>query len=151
MNEGQALEHHEVAALLPYGWPWLLIDRVSSWTPSRRIVTQKALSASDPLLNAHFAGGPRTMPGVLMIELAAQSAMLLGKLSGGSSGTSFLARCQATFSSPALVGEVLTATVELRDTVRGTRVYDALIRCGDREVCKTHFYGAQASLAKEEV
>lgn len=69
-----------IMGCIPHRYPFLLIDRVLEVVPQERIVAIKAISYSDPALSGHFPGNP-VMPGVLMVEAAAQAAAVLGHLS----------------------------------------------------------------------
>jgi len=56
-----------------------LVDRIESIDPGRRIVTTKVLSLAEEYLADHFPTFP-VMPGVLMLEVLAQSAAWLVRL-----------------------------------------------------------------------
>jgi 3-hydroxyacyl-[acyl-carrier-protein] dehydratase len=55
---------------------FVLVDRIESIEPSKRIVTVKALSLAEEYLGDHFPTFP-IMPGVLMVEALVQSAAWL--------------------------------------------------------------------------
>lgn len=55
---------------------FVLVDRIESIEPSKRIVTSKALSLAEEYLGDHFPAFP-IMPGVLMVEALVQSAAWL--------------------------------------------------------------------------
>lgn len=139
----QCIDYYQVRQLLPYDPPWLLIDRVASWGV-RNIVVEKVVSGADPMVAAHFPNGPSILPGVLYIELVSQALLLLGKLAFGGDApppefakkNTVLARCKADFMSPGFVGDALTATVTVNDVIAGTAVYEGLVSCGERKVCK---------------
>jgi 3-hydroxyacyl-[acyl-carrier-protein] dehydratase len=60
-----------------YTPPFLFVDRIESYWPSRqRLVGVKLLSRSEPLLQGHFHEFP-IFPGVLVIESLAQACRLL--------------------------------------------------------------------------
>jgi len=150
----QSMDYHQIRALLPYRSPWLLIDRLVSWE-RRRIVVQKVISGADPMVAAHFPEGPSVIPGVLYIELVSQSILFLGKLVDSlddptaklftKGKNTVLARCKADFLSPGFVGDALIADVTVSDVIAGTAVYDGLITCGERKICKVN--GMASSVA----
>jgi 3-hydroxyacyl-[acyl-carrier-protein] dehydratase len=147
-KHNQVIEHHELAPLLPFRAPWLLIDRVLQWETGKLIVTQKCLTASDPLVAAHLGDGPRIIPGVLLIELVGQSAYLLARLSDDITEMHLLARCRAQFLAPAMAGDILTARVNYQDTVQGIAVYEGVVSVGDRDVCRAQSMGVPISKVK---
>jgi 3-hydroxyacyl-[acyl-carrier-protein] dehydratase len=55
---------------------FLLVDRIESIEPGKRIVTVKALTLAEEYLADHFPAFP-VMPGVLMLEALTQSAAWL--------------------------------------------------------------------------
>ena len=58
---------------------FLLVDRIESIEPGKRIVTTKALTLAEEYLADHFPAFP-VMPGVLMLEALVQSAAWLVRL-----------------------------------------------------------------------
>ena len=64
-----------IMKLLPHGYPFLLVDKVISYKPSS-IGCRKNITINEPYFQGHFPKKP-VVPGVLMIEMAAQSAGLL--------------------------------------------------------------------------
>lgn len=64
-----------IMKLLPHGYPFLLVDKVISYKPGS-IECRKNITINEPYFQGHFPKKP-VVPGVLMIETAAQSAGLL--------------------------------------------------------------------------
>ena len=58
---------------------FLLVDKIESIEPGKRIVTMKALSLAEEYLADHFPTFP-VMPGVLMLEAMVQAAAWLVRL-----------------------------------------------------------------------
>jgi 3-hydroxyacyl-[acyl-carrier-protein] dehydratase len=77
---GQTLDIEAVLRLLPHRPPFLLVDRVTSWTPGVRLTALKAVTMNEPFFAGHFPGHP-VMPGVLILEALAQACALLAILS----------------------------------------------------------------------
>lgn len=60
-------------AALPHGPEFRFLDRLLELEPGRRGVAEYTLRGDEPFLRGHFPGDP-LMPGVLLIEAAAQLA-----------------------------------------------------------------------------
>jgi 3-hydroxyacyl-[acyl-carrier-protein] dehydratase len=77
---GQQLDVEAILRLLPHRPPFLLVDRVTSWTPNGKLTAVKAVTMNEPHVVGHFPGHP-VMPGVLILEALAQACALLAILS----------------------------------------------------------------------
>jgi 3-hydroxyacyl-[acyl-carrier-protein] dehydratase len=77
---GQVLDAEAIQRLLPHRPPFLLVDRVTSWTPGGRLTALKSVTMNEPFFVGHFPGHP-VMPGVLILEALAQACALLAILS----------------------------------------------------------------------
>lgn len=145
-NLSMPLERGSILKLMPNSPNWVLIDRVLEYRPSTYIRTQKCINDSDPFVKDHFLNGPSILPGVLLIEYVSQSAYLLDRLASSSSNeltpVHLLARCSASFLSPAQGGDILIAEVNLIDRVRDVGVFEGIVSCGDRLVCRVNVFGA---------
>lgn len=70
----------KILELLPHRYPFLLVDRILSIEPKKRIVGIKNVTFNEPFFQGHFPGHP-IMPGVLIVEAMAQVGGVLGFLS----------------------------------------------------------------------
>jgi 3-hydroxyacyl-[acyl-carrier-protein] dehydratase len=77
---GQVLEVEAILRLLPHRPPFLLVDRITSWTPGLQLAAHKSVTMNEPFFLGHFPGHP-VMPGVLVLEALAQACALLAILS----------------------------------------------------------------------
>lgn len=73
------LEIGEILELLPHRYPFLLIDRVVSWSAEEGLTALKNVTINEPFFRGHFPNYP-VMPGVLIIEALAQAAALFSFL-----------------------------------------------------------------------
>jgi 3-hydroxyacyl-[acyl-carrier-protein] dehydratase len=67
---------HRILTLLPYRYPFLLVDRVLELESHKRIKALKNVSINEPYFMGHFPKRP-VMPGVLVLEALTQTAALL--------------------------------------------------------------------------
>lgn len=80
MTTPQSLNQEEIQRILPHRYPFLLVDRIESIEPGKRIVGIKNVTINEPFFQGHFPGRP-IMPGVLIIEAVAQVGGILALLS----------------------------------------------------------------------
>src|SRR5688500_6718340 len=103
-------------AALPHRYPFLLIDRVESLVPKKRIVAIKAVTINEPFFQGHFPGRP-IMPGALLVEAMAQASRVLAVESPGLAGTGtlvyFMPIDSAKFRRPVEPGVLPRIEVEL--------------------------------------
>jgi 3-hydroxyacyl-[acyl-carrier-protein] dehydratase len=66
----------EIMDFLPHRYPFLLIDRVVEFEPTKRLVAIKNVTFNEPFFQGHFPGYP-IMPGVLVIEAMAQAGAII--------------------------------------------------------------------------
>lgn len=66
----------EIMDLLPHRYPFLLIDRVVEFEPTKRLVAIKNVTINEPFFQGHFPGYP-IMPGVLIVEAMAQAGGMI--------------------------------------------------------------------------
>jgi 3-hydroxyacyl-[acyl-carrier-protein] dehydratase len=114
---GQPLDVEAVLRLLPHRPPFLLVDRVTSWEPSKRLTAIKAVTMNEPFFGGHFPGHP-VMPGVLVLEALAQTCALLAILSLPAGElerkvTYLMGIDGARFRKPVVPGDRLELVVEI--------------------------------------
>jgi 3-hydroxymyristoyl/3-hydroxydecanoyl-(acyl carrier protein) dehydratase len=145
-----SLEREAIERMMPHAPSWVQVDRVVECRPPDFIRTQKFIACEDPAVLAHFRDGPALFPGALLIEHVSQSAYLLARLTGEQTtrasmppAVRVLARCSANFVSPAFAGDLLTTDVRLVEKVGRATMYEGIVSCGDRTVCRARIFGAQ--------
>src|ERR1039457_3719600 len=75
-EETSGLDIQEIKKILPHRYPFLLIDRVTEITRTKRIVVIKNVSVNEPYFVGHFPDAP-IMRGVLGVEARAQAGGVL--------------------------------------------------------------------------
>lgn len=133
---------------VPHRYPFLLIDRVSEFTPTGvddegnsvgSVVTLKNVTINEAQFQGHFPGEP-VFPGVLIIENMAQSACFLLSKSAGELDTSkvyFLGTVnKVKFMKPVVPGDQMETTVELIKQVGPMAMAKAKVRVDGKLVAK---------------
>ena len=106
------LDIEEIKSILPHRYPFLMIDRVLEIEKDKRLVSIKNVSANEYFFEGHF---PKTkvMPGVLIIEAMAQSAIIFFYYSKNKKKNAiyYLGKVEAKFFKPVLPGDQLEIEV----------------------------------------
>jgi len=71
-----AIDIQEIMGYLPHRYPFLLIDRIVEFEPTKRLVAIKNVTINEPFFQGHFPGHP-IMPGVLVVEAMAQAGGII--------------------------------------------------------------------------
>ena len=66
----------EILKYLPHRYPFLMVDRVTGFTPNQTLTAIKNVTFNEPIFTGHFPQSP-IFPGVLILEAMAQAAALL--------------------------------------------------------------------------
>lgn len=75
--EKNVLYIDDIKKILPHRYPFLLVDRVIDIVPGQSGIGIKNVTVNEEFFNGHFPSSP-VMPGVLMLEAMAQTAVLVG-------------------------------------------------------------------------
>lgn len=119
---------------LPHRFPFLLVDRVLEREPGVRVVAEKLVSASDPILQGHFPGRP-LVPGVLMLEMLAQAGGFLEADSLEGQAIFLAGVADAKFKAPAFPGDRLRLEVSPEGAFAGLMKMKGTVSCGGRILC----------------
>jgi beta-hydroxyacyl-ACP dehydratase FabZ len=71
-----SLDVQKIMEFLPHRYPFILVDRVLSLEPGKKVVALKNVTINEPFFQGHFPGAP-IMPGVLIIEALGQTGGIL--------------------------------------------------------------------------
>ena len=110
------LDFEEIKKLIPQRFPFIMIDKVIELDPGKRAVAIKNVSGNDMVFLGHFPE-KAVMPGALIIEAMAQTAIILFASSGkNESGAKkplyFFGSVKARFLLPVVPGDQLKIMVE---------------------------------------
>jgi 3-hydroxyacyl-[acyl-carrier-protein] dehydratase len=104
----------DIQQLLPHRYPFALIDRITEYVPSQRVVGIKNVTCNEPYFQGHFPGR-LLMPGVMILEAMAQvGGILASQLPNLKQGLFVLAGVdKVRFRRPVVPGDQLIITAEL--------------------------------------
>jgi 3-hydroxyacyl-[acyl-carrier-protein] dehydratase len=133
-----AMEIREILNYLPHRFPFLMIDRVLSYEPGKRIVAIKNVAINEPYFQGHFPGNP-VMPGVMILESLAQAAGILSFLSLKRDSMQnllyyFVGIDRARFKKLVLPGDQLRLDVTMTRQMHGIAKFNAVATVGDTVV-----------------
>ncbi len=146
MSLSYPIEREGVSRLLPHGPPALLVDRVVSFD-GQAVHAQVHVSPDWDVFRGHFPDRP-ILPGVLMVEMVAQTGALIGVLGDLVSGDSFLAFTgidKARFRRPVVPGETLDLHAELLDVRRNIYRFKGRAECNGRKALTVEFLASPLS------
>lgn len=125
------IESAEIEKILPHRYPFLLIDRVLSYTlePEITLTGIKNVSVNEPFFAGHFPENP-VMPGVLILESMAQACGVLAYVAnataGNLGGIYYLVKIDnARFTRKVVPGDQLLLEVTQKRLMRGMGKYEA--------------------------
>jgi 3-hydroxyacyl-[acyl-carrier-protein] dehydratase len=127
------IESAEIMKILPHRYPFLMIDRVLSYTlePEKTLVAIKGVTINEPFFQGHFPSAP-VMPGVLILESMAQACGMLAHVamatSGNVGGIYYLVKVDdAKFTRKVVPGDQLLIEVKQTRILRGMGKYEARV------------------------
>ncbi len=109
------LDVQAIMRMLPHRYPFLLIDRVLSVEPGKRVVALKNVTVNEPFFQGHWPGRP-IMPGVLILEAMAQAAgvLIAGQFDSETYDAVIAAIDGAKIRRPVVPGDQIRLEIEAR-------------------------------------
>ena len=127
------IEIDVIKKILPHRYPFLLIDRVLSYTlePEKTLTAVKNVTINEPFFQGHFPDLP-VMPGVLILESMAQACGVLAHVAlataGEVGGIYYLIKIdKAKFNRKVVPGDQLIMEVKQTRVMRGMGKYEARV------------------------
>jgi 3-hydroxyacyl-[acyl-carrier-protein] dehydratase len=107
----------EIKKILPHRYPFLMVDKVISYTAKENLTAVKNVSANEQFFVGHFPQ-EKVMPGVLIVEALAQAGAIFFYLSKRSKEDKnliyYLGKIKAKFIKPVVPGDQLKLEVKAR-------------------------------------
>jgi len=132
------MDINKILEYLPHRYPFLLVDRVVSCEPGKRLTALKNVTINEPYFQGHFPHHP-VMPGVLIIEAMAQACAILTFHTESHRADErlvyyFVGIDNARFKKPVMPGDTLRLEVTLERHVRGIWKFTAQALVADAVV-----------------
>ncbi|KPK30669.1 MAG: hypothetical protein AMK70_13750 [Nitrospira bacterium SG8_35_1] len=131
----------KIKSVLPHRDPFLFIDEVSEIEGSQKVVAVKNVKNSESYFTGHFPGNP-VMPGVLIIEAMAQSAIVLYTLAkpdiAETRPSYYLGKVKSEFLSPVYPGDRLVIETRSVKIISDAGIVDSVAKVGDTVVAKAN-------------
>ena len=146
----------EIKALVPQKYPFLMVDRVLSLETGKRVVAIKNITGNEIFFLGHFPN-MAVMPGALIIESMAQTAIILFRKSAEAEGKTFddastlffFGGAKVRFLKPVFPGDQLQIEVTIIKAISVAGVVKALATVDGQRVAQSELYFGTKS--KDEV
>ncbi len=134
-------DKEKIKSILPHREPFLFIDEINDIDGASKVVALKIIDKSEDYFRGHFPGN-QVMPGVLIIEAMAQTALILYSVVKPDIAQThpdyYLGKVKAEFLSPVLPGDHMIIEATCVKITDDAGVVDSLTRVGDKIVAKAN-------------
>ncbi|MCI8804884.1 MAG: 3-hydroxyacyl-ACP dehydratase FabZ [Clostridiales bacterium] len=127
----------EIMSIIPHRPPFLLIDKVLSLEPGKKITAVKNVTMNEPFFVGHFPNEP-VMPGVLIVEAMAQAgAVILLSLEQFKGKIAYFGAINnAKFRGMVTPGDTLKIEVEITKIRKSAGIGMGIAYVGDKKVAE---------------
>ncbi|MBI1924466.1 3-hydroxyacyl-ACP dehydratase FabZ [Candidatus Poribacteria bacterium] len=137
------MKFDEIKRLLPQKFPFLMVDRVLSLEKGKKAISIKNITGNEIFLLGHFPN-MAVMPGALIIESMAQTAIILFRKSYETDGAVledentlfFLGGAKVRFFKPVVPGDQLQLEVTMTKAVSTGGIVEAIATVSGQRVAK---------------
>jgi 3-hydroxyacyl-[acyl-carrier-protein] dehydratase len=129
----------DLHAILPWSYPFRMIDRMVLCVPHESTVTEKTVTAADPAIPRDGSMEP-AFPSVLVLEGLSQSAALLFRLTYGAEALSrapLLGYLKARLRGCVRPGDTLVYTVTAIKMTSKRGIFSGVARVGSTVIAST--------------
>ena len=129
---------NQIKKLLPQRYPFLMIDKVLEFSPGEKAIALKNVSVNEPFFQGHFPDLP-VMPGVLIMEAMAQTAIILftyGDKERGEDKLFFIGSVKSRFLRPVYPGDQMVIEITPTKIISTGGIVKGIVKVEDRVVCK---------------
>ena len=138
----------EIMKLIPHRYPFLLVDKVLSYTPGESITAIKNVTFNEPQFTGHFPDHP-VMPGVMIVEAMAQTAGVLTQLSRDGHADDalfYLVKVdKAKFSKVVVPGDQMVMECHIKKVIKNMTMYTGVVKVDGKIAAKAEFLCAEKS------
>jgi 3-hydroxyacyl-[acyl-carrier-protein] dehydratase len=137
------IKFEEIKALLPQRFPLLMVDRIIAFEKGKKAIAIKNVSGNDIFFLGHFPG-MAVLPGALLIEAMAQTAIVLFRksyeddhaASWDDKNLFFFGSAKARFMRPVFPGDQVQIELIVLKSVSTGAVVEAVATVEGRKIAK---------------
>ena len=128
---------NQIMDIIPHRPPFLLIDKVTGTDCKTFVEAIKNVTVNEPFFKGHFPMAP-IMPGVLIIEAAAQAAAILVMTAPQCKGKIpfFMSIDKVKFRKPVVPGDQIHIRIDVIRLRESTGKAGAVMKVGDKVVAE---------------
>jgi 3-hydroxyacyl-[acyl-carrier-protein] dehydratase len=132
-------DQEQIKSVLPHRDPFLFIDEIIEIDGREKVVAVANIKGQESYFKGHFPGRP-VMPGVLIVEAMAQTAIILYYICkpeiAKEAPQYYLGKVKSEFLSPVLPGDKLIIEVRNVKITDDAGIVDSLAKVGEKIVAK---------------
>ncbi|MGA1795527.1 MAG: 3-hydroxyacyl-ACP dehydratase FabZ [bacterium] len=133
------LNFEQIRKLIPQRFPFSMIDKVTDYEEGKKIIGVKNITGNEVFFQGHFPD-EAIMPGALILEAMAQTALVYFKLSQNDTkphqSSILFAGVKARFLRPVVPGDVLKIEMTPVKIIRTGGIMEGVAKVNDTIVTK---------------